>query len=106
MATRFGEQPGRLILRRERWTIARAAREIDESYAHLLRSLRGVVRPSEQVRRRLPALVGRPVSDLFTPEALAEPPAPRRPRDPTSTYDERYPGTMPGPMTRRQRAAS
>jgi hypothetical protein len=74
LQTRYGIQPGRLVLRRERWTIAGAAREIGVTPAHLKQSLYGVIRPSEQVRRMLPTLLERPIEQLFTPEAIEHPP--------------------------------
>ncbi len=71
--SKFGRQSAYQVLSRERWSVAHAAREINIHYPHLLRALMGVVRPCEEVRERLPRLLGVPLESLFTEEILAEP---------------------------------
>lgn len=71
MDTRFGRQPAHSILIRERWTVPRAAKMLDVPPQHLMKALHGRIRPSVEVRTRLPLLVGVPLSELFTEDALA-----------------------------------
>lgn len=67
----FGPQPARDALRRERYTIAHAARLIDVPENHLRFVLSGKTAPSPEVRERLPKLLNLKLSQLFTSEALA-----------------------------------
>jgi hypothetical protein len=68
----FGVQPARQALYNARWTVARAAGEIDVNGTHLFNCLYGKCPPSPDVRDRLPALLGLPLSALFTAESLAK----------------------------------
>lgn len=63
-------QPAREHLRRERWSIRAAAVEIDVPVQHLAYVMRGWATPSQEVRDRLPALLGVPLSGLFEPWLL------------------------------------
>ena len=63
-------QPAREHLRRERWSIRAAAEKIEVSPGHLAYVMRGWAAPSQEVRDRLPALLGVPLSDLFEPWLL------------------------------------
>ena len=69
--SRFGDQPAKKALTEERWSQPRAAEKINVPFLHLRGALNGHVAPSKVVRDRLPALLGRPLSELFTAEALA-----------------------------------
>lgn len=74
MAKNLGPQPARRILRRDaRLSITEAAEQINVRRSHLNSALLGYCAPSEDVRERLPRLIGRPLEELFTPESLAEP---------------------------------
>lgn len=63
-------QPVREHLRRERWSIRAAAVKIEVPPGHLAYAVRGWATPSQEVRDRLPALLGVPLSDLFEPWLL------------------------------------
>jgi transcriptional regulator with XRE-family HTH domain len=69
----YGRQPGREVLREQGRTVAGVARRIDVNPQHLVQSLSGRIRPSTDVRNKLPAFLGVPLSELFTEEALATP---------------------------------
>lgn len=72
MATqRFPVQPARQLLYNERWSIPSAAQELNIPTAHLFNCLRGNCPPAPEVRDRLPALLHRPLTELFTADALA-----------------------------------
>lgn len=72
--TRFGAQPLYLLLRdRGRGSITELARELRVPERHLFNVLYGWTRPNDILRRRLPDLLGLPLTELFTAEALAEP---------------------------------
>jgi hypothetical protein len=77
---KWGPQPARVVMARERWSIALAARTIGVNEEHLRNVLRGVTRPMPAVLDKLPELLGCPVMDLFTEEILAKPydPTPKR----------------------------
>jgi len=72
MPNRFGHQPARQALFDQRWSIARAATEIGVPVSHLGNCVYGKIVPSPGVRERLPRLLGVPLEELFTAEALAE----------------------------------
>lgn len=69
--SRFGAQPARQALVDERWSQPKAAERINVPHLHLRGALNGHVPPSQVVRDRLPALLGRPLTELFTPDSLA-----------------------------------
>jgi hypothetical protein len=69
----FGRQPGLRLALQERWSVAALSRRLDVPENHLRNALVGRTRPSDEVRDRLPALLGRQLRECFTPEALAEP---------------------------------
>lgn len=71
MSSRFGMQPARKSLADQRWSIAKAAAQLGVEDLHLGSTLYGRTAPSQIVRDRLPALLGVPLPDLFTAEALA-----------------------------------
>jgi hypothetical protein len=68
--TKFGVQPGKLILRAAGFSIADAALSMGVKQTHLHGALDGNIRPNEVVLHKLPKLVQRPVEELFTHEVL------------------------------------
>ena len=69
--SRFGVQPARQALIDNRWTIRLAAERINVPPLHLRNAVLGHTVPSGALRDRLPVLLGRPLSKLFTAESLA-----------------------------------
>lgn len=69
--SRFGVQPAREKLRAERWSLAKAADKLNIPPLHLRGAVMGRVVPSPALRDRLPALLGSPLSELFSADALA-----------------------------------
>lgn len=59
------------MLRNERWSIAKAAERLNIQPLHIRGALMGHVAPSPALRDRLPALLGQPLSSIFTADALA-----------------------------------
>jgi transcriptional regulator with XRE-family HTH domain len=74
--TKFGTQPGHQILFSQGRTVSAVARILGIAESHLAKALSGRVRPSHEVRERLPEFLGVPLHDLFTEDAL-QPPAER-----------------------------
>ena len=70
LRTRFGNQPALVLLRRDRWSVAAAARELRVPYRDLYRAVRGVSSPRAEIRNGLGALLERPEGELFTDDAL------------------------------------
>lgn len=70
-SSRFGPQPVREALVAERWTVPAAARRIGVPANHLKSAVHGRTAPSPVLREQLPALLGVPLAQLFTAEALA-----------------------------------
>ena len=70
MQTRFGDQPLSGEMRRQRWHYSLLAREIGVTRQQLYAAARGIVVPSPPLRDRLPPILGVPLSQLFTTEAL------------------------------------
>lgn len=68
--SRFGVQPAREKLREERWSLAKAAETLNIPPLHLRGAVMGRVVPSPALRDRLPALLGVPLSELFSSDAL------------------------------------
>jgi transcriptional regulator with XRE-family HTH domain len=68
---RFGEQPLIEIMRRKRWTFSLLCGEVGVTYRHLYYVAHGRIVPSPKLRDRLPAVLGAPLSELFTEDALA-----------------------------------
>lgn len=89
--SRFGVQPARQALVDERWTQPRAAEQINVPPLHLRNAVNGHVPPSQVVRDRLPALLGKPLSELFTSEALAATFQNHRGRQDRKRKDQRWP---------------
>lgn len=77
--TRFGPQPAREVLRQGKHSIALVAGIMGVPESHLLPALYGRIRPNITVREKLPKIVGRPLEELFTAEALSAPPGRRNP---------------------------
>jgi transcriptional regulator with XRE-family HTH domain len=73
METIFGTQPLRLVLFQQDITGTKVATDLDISYGHLRRVITGRCRPMDDVREKLPAYLGVPLEELFTPEVLAKP---------------------------------
>jgi len=69
--SRFGVQPARQALTDGRWTYRLAAERLNVPPLHLRGAVLGHTAPSSAIRDRLPVLLGRPLSGLFTREALA-----------------------------------
>lgn len=70
MQTRFGDQPLIEEMRRQRWHYSLLAQEISVTRQQLYTAARGIVVPSPLLRDKLPAILGVPLSQLFTAEAL------------------------------------
>jgi hypothetical protein len=73
METVFGYQPLRLELFKQHIDGTKAARDLGVSYGHLRRCITGRNRPCDVLREKLPAYLGVPLEELFTPEVLAKP---------------------------------
>ncbi|HZN70583.1 MAG TPA: helix-turn-helix transcriptional regulator [Micromonosporaceae bacterium] len=71
--TRFGRQPARDVIFLKRWSVVGLAAELGVKHAHLNQAIRGRVRPAPRLRERLPELLGVPLEELFTAEALERP---------------------------------
>lgn len=72
--TRFGAQPLYLILREQgRGTITEVARKIGVPERHLYNVVYGWTRPNDVVRDKLPELLGIPLREMFTADAVAAP---------------------------------
>ena len=57
-------------MRRQRWHYSQLAREINVTRQQLYTAARGIVVPSPILRDKLPPILGVPLSQLFTAEAL------------------------------------
>lgn len=71
--SRHGVQPARAFLQARRFTTRQAADAIRVDLTHLASAIGGHVRPCQAVRDRLPNLLGVPLQDLFSEEALRLP---------------------------------
>lgn len=69
----YGHQPGLLIARKQRWSIAALSREFGITTTHLRNALLGYVHPSDQVREQLPRLLNCTLAECFTEKALSKP---------------------------------
>lgn len=72
-ASRYGRQPLGDKMHEQRWTITRLAKDHDFDALHLKYVVSGVVRPNMDIRERIPDILGVPLEDLFTAEALKPP---------------------------------
>lgn len=70
---RAGTQPLRAILQAQRYTTRQAADAIGVDWVHLGSTIKGSIRPCQAIRDRLPALLGVPLEDLYTPDMLVLP---------------------------------
>jgi len=68
---RENAQPAYYLVRQQGRTIGVIARSIDVPYIHLRNVLYGDYPPSNEVRTRLPGLLGVDLKDLFTEDMLA-----------------------------------
>lgn len=68
--TVLGPQPVRRLLDERGLTISEAALAIGVTFAKLQAPVTGRSRPSDEVRAKLPALLGVPLEDLFSAESL------------------------------------
>lgn len=68
-----GIQAARAVLRAQRYTTRQAAEAIGVDHGHLARAVSGRVRPSNEIRERLPELLGVPLEELFDSASLALP---------------------------------
>lgn len=66
-------QPARAVLDAQRYTNRQAAAAIDVEYVHFASAIKGVIRPHQAIRERLPELLGVPLADLFDAERLEKP---------------------------------
>jgi transcriptional regulator with XRE-family HTH domain len=71
--TRFGSQPGHKTLLSQGRTVSASARVLGIAEAHLHGALSGRIRPSHEVREKLPEFLGVPLNELFTEDALGPP---------------------------------
>jgi transcriptional regulator with XRE-family HTH domain len=71
--TRFGTQAGHRILLIQGRTITGTARYLGVNQAHLYQALAGRCRPNAELRAKLPELLGVPLDELFTEDALRPP---------------------------------
>jgi hypothetical protein len=78
--TRFGPQPVREIIRKGKYSISMVAEMVGVREAHFVPALYGRIRPNMTVRERLPKVLGVPIEQLFTAEALSAPPNYANPR--------------------------
>jgi hypothetical protein len=69
--TRFGLQPVREVMKRERYTCKELAERVSVPYGHMYQVITGRISPSPRLREVLPAILRTPMSELFTAEALA-----------------------------------
>lgn len=67
----YGKQPALSELTEQRWSFSALADAIDVSRSHLYNACHGFTNPSDDLRQRLPQILGVKLEDLFTPEALA-----------------------------------
>lgn len=71
---KLGRQPALEMLKdQDRWNTASLARQIGVTRNHVINALWGRSHPSNVLREQLPALLGRPLTELFTPASLAKP---------------------------------
>ena len=68
--SRFGDQPLIEIMRQRRWTFSLLCGEVGVTYRHLYYVAHGHIVPSARLRDRLPAVLGTPLSELFSEDAL------------------------------------
>lgn len=68
--TRFGPQPFAQMLRDDGRVITATARRLGLDPSYTYRVSYGITAPSEEFRRVVSEFMGRPVEDLFTPDAL------------------------------------
>jgi hypothetical protein len=72
MKSRFGNQPLIAVMRQQRWTYPLLATQLSSAtQRQLYTTARGVVAPSPLLREELPKVLGVPLTDLFTIEALS-----------------------------------
>jgi hypothetical protein len=70
-ATKFGPQPARDVMHRERWECNRLADRLGVSYQHLYLAITGRTPASPLLRSALPAILNCKITDLFTEDSLA-----------------------------------
>jgi hypothetical protein len=73
LGTKYGEQPARDVLRKQGRSVAGTSRAIGIGHGHFRQALAGRVRPSMELRDKLPAWLGVPLHELFTERALRPP---------------------------------
>lgn len=73
MASRYAIQPARSIAAEKHITIPELAAALGEDPVHVGNALRGRAYPSQRIRDGLPALLGRPIEELFEADRLAMP---------------------------------
>ncbi|GIJ75994.1 hypothetical protein SAMN05443287_106199 [Micromonospora phaseoli] len=71
--SKFGHQPARLLLRRRGYKLKDLAEQIGVPEMHFRRALAGHIRPRPEIISDLPAVVGLPLTKLFTEVVLAKP---------------------------------
>lgn len=81
--SQFGPQPIRAEVHRRGWTYADfIADTLIRPQSHVRHAMNGVCPPSEELRQRAAEMLGLPVTELFTADALAAIRQPGRPRGP------------------------
>lgn len=73
MAGRFGRQPLCAVIRSQGRTLVGFARANDISVTQLNHVGSGATPPSDELREKLPRLLGVPLDELFTEQCLATP---------------------------------
>ena len=79
---RYRIQPARSVMSEQGWTTRKLAAEMRVDETHLRNVLKGLARPCDAVRERLPFFLKRPLEELLHPDVLAKAYAPHngRPR--------------------------
>ncbi len=67
------EQPAYAVIRATGRSLSKIADEAGVPYLHLRQACRGLARPSQRVRERLPVVLGLPIEELFEPASLVPP---------------------------------
>lgn len=67
-----GRQPLADVAIEQRWSYVKLAGQLGVSDRHVRNAANGWSRPNEILREQLPALLGRPLSGLFTDSVIAE----------------------------------
>ena len=75
--TRYGYQPLRVELYRQRISVQKCADDMGVTFGHLRKVIIGHTRPKPVLREKLPAYLGVDLEDLFTEDILDQPYSPK-----------------------------